>query len=162
MTKKLDKYIIDVDYDYETGEEHTTVLKTDQTQNMENWETLVITMYVHHSIFKNVVAELNKLDNINEQLKKSVKRQQSSNEECAKLIQEQQKENEKLKVRIDTFIEGNRTLQARLKEVSIENKNTKAVLEDFMDILNKIQVNPTDEKLLNVARDMLQNMGVIE
>lgn len=133
MTGKLDKYIIDVDYDYETGEEHTTVLKTDQTQNMENWETLVIAMYVHHSIFEDVVAELNRLN----------------------------EENQKLTLRINTFTEGNKTLQARLKEVSTENKNTKAVLEDFMDILNKIQMNPTDEKLLNIARDMLQNMGYV-
>ena len=88
MTGKLDKYIIDVDYDYETGEEHTTVLKTDQ--NMENWETLVIALYVHHSIFEDVVAELNRLN----------------------------EENQKLTLRINTFIEGNETLQARLKEVS--------------------------------------------
>ena len=73
--------------------------------------------------------------------------------------EELKKENKKLKVRINTFTEGNKTLQARLKEVSTENKNTKAVLKDFMDILNKIQVNSTDGKLLNVARDMLQHMG---
>lgn len=72
------------------------------------------------------------------------------------------KENKQLTLRINTFTEGNKTLQARLKEMDVENKNIKAVLEDFMDILNKIQVNPTDEKLLNIARDMLQNMGVIE
>ena len=34
----------------------------------------------------------------NEQLKKSIKRQQGSNNECAKLIKEQQKENEQLKI----------------------------------------------------------------
>lgn len=44
-----------------------------------------------------VVVELNKLDEENEQLKKSVKRQQGSNNECAKLIEKQQKENEQLK-----------------------------------------------------------------
>jgi len=44
-----------------------------------------------------LVDLLNQLNDENEQLKKSVKRQQSSNNECAKLIKEQQKENEQLK-----------------------------------------------------------------
>jgi hypothetical protein len=41
-----------------------------------------------------------------------------------------------------------------------ENKNTKAVLNDFMSILNRLQANPTNNKLLGISRDMLQNMGV--
>ena len=44
-----------------------------------------------------IVDLLNKLNDKNEQLKKSVKRQQDSNNGCAKLIKEQQKENEQLK-----------------------------------------------------------------
>ena len=47
-----------------------------------------------------IVDLLNKLNDKNEQLKKSVKRQQDSNNECAKLIKEQQKENEWLKSEI--------------------------------------------------------------
>jgi len=73
MTKKFDKYIINVDYDSETGEEHTDVLKTDGTQNMENWEPLVVTMYMHHSIFENLVVELNKLYEEKEQLAEEIK-----------------------------------------------------------------------------------------
>ena len=49
---------------------------------------------IHNS---EVVEMLNELSDENEQLKKSVKRQQDSNNECAKLIKEQQKENEQLK-----------------------------------------------------------------
>lgn len=44
-----------------------------------------------------IVDLLNKLNDKNEHLKKSVKRQQDSNNGCAKLIKEQQKENEQLK-----------------------------------------------------------------
>ena len=43
-----------------------------------------------------IVDLLNKLNGVNEQLRKSVKRQQSSNNECAKLIETQQKEIEQL------------------------------------------------------------------
>ena len=50
---------------------------------------------------KKCSEELNALNDENEQLKKSVKRQQSSNDECAKLIKEQQKENEQLKAEIN-------------------------------------------------------------
>ena len=46
--------------------------------------------------YKSICDRLNKLAKENEQLKKSIKRQQGSNNECAKLIEEQQKENEQL------------------------------------------------------------------
>ena len=45
--------------------------------------------------------------------------------------------------------------------LEMELKNTQNVLFDFMDILNKLQANPTDEKLGNIARDMLQINGVV-
>lgn len=48
----------------------------------------------------------------------------------------------------------------KLNELHEENQNTKAILNDFMSILNRLQANPTDKKLLGIARDMLQNMGV--
>ena len=38
--------------------------------------------------------------------------------------------------------------------------NLNGILEDFMNITNRLQANPNDETLLNVARDMLQNMEV--
>lgn len=47
-----------------------------------------------------------------------------------------------------------------LFKVQEENRNTKAVLQDFMEILNRLQSDPNDEQTLGVARDMLQNMGV--
>ena len=45
----------------------------------------------------------------------------------------------------------------RLKK---EKTNVEAVLRDFMDICNRLQANPTDERILGVVRDMLQNMDV--
>lgn len=50
---------------------------------------------------------------------------------------------------------------AKIKELAKENENTKSVLDDFMWILNVLQANPNDTKRLEVARDMLQNMGVL-
>ena len=47
-----------------------------------------------------------------------------------------------------------------LFKVQAENRNTKAVLEDFMEILNRLQSDPNNQQTLGVARDMLQNMGV--
>lgn len=107
-----------------------------------------------------VVERLNVLNDENEQLKKSIKRQQDSNNECAKLIEEQQKENEKLKVRINTFIEGNKTLQARLKEVSTENKNSiNKILQTYYDMNKEID---TDCQLvvLDMIKCIAMEMGV--
>ena len=52
-----------------------------------------------------VLDKLNELHNENEQLKKSVKRQQFSNEECSKYIEELSKENEQLKQEIQSIYE---------------------------------------------------------
>lgn len=57
------------------------------------------TVFENGKILKttDVVYLLNEIWNENEQLKKSIKRQQSSNEECSKYIEEVVKENEQLK-----------------------------------------------------------------
>ena len=55
-----EKYVLEVDIDYETGEEHCTVLKTDGTTNMANWIEIVSAMYTYHSILEPLVDELNK------------------------------------------------------------------------------------------------------
>ena len=60
MTEKLDKYILDVQIDNETSEEHCTVLKTDGTTNMANWIEIFSAMYTHHSILEPLIDELNK------------------------------------------------------------------------------------------------------
>lgn len=73
MTEKLDKYILDVQVDNETGEEHCTVLKTDGTTNMNDWITIISAMYTHHSVFESLIKELNNLSYENEQLKKQLK-----------------------------------------------------------------------------------------
>lgn len=51
-------------------------------------------------------------------------------------------------------------LQKESKQLKCGNKNLKAILNDFINICNRLQANPTDKQTLNVARDMLQNMGV--
>ena len=58
-----EKYVLEVDIDHETGEEHCTVLKTDGTTNMANWIEIVSAMYTHHSILEPLVDELNKIQN---------------------------------------------------------------------------------------------------
>lgn len=58
-----EKYVLEVDIDHETGEEHCTVLKTDGTTNMVNWIEIISAMYTHHSILEPLVNELNKIYN---------------------------------------------------------------------------------------------------
>ena len=58
-----EKYVLEVNTDHETGEEHCTVLKTDGTTNMANWTEIVSAMYTHHSILESLVDELNKIQN---------------------------------------------------------------------------------------------------
>ena len=45
------------------------------------------------------------------------------------------------------------------EQLKCGNKNLKSILNDFINILNRLQSNPNNEQTLNVARDMLQNMG---
>lgn len=45
------------------------------------------------------------------------------------------------------------------EQLKKENEQLKAILNDFINILNRLQSNPTDKQTLGVARDMLQNMG---
>ena len=47
----------------------------------------------------------------------------------------------------------------KMNELHEKNQNTQAVLNDFINICNRLQANPNDEQTLNVARDMLQNMN---
>lgn len=82
-----EQYILEVDIDNETGEEHCTVLKTDGTTNMANWIEIVSAMYTHHSILEPLVNELNKIQN-----------NYNNTEKCAIKLYE---ENEQLKQRND-------------------------------------------------------------
>ena len=50
-------------------------------------------------------------------------------------------------------------LEKENEQLKCGNKNLKAILNDFINILNRLQSNPTDKQTLGVARDMLQNMG---
>lgn len=51
-------------------------------------------------------------------------------------------------------------LETELKLLSCEKKNLENVLDDFINILNYLQAYPSDSHKRNVARDMIENMGV--
>jgi regulator of replication initiation timing len=67
-------------------------------------------------------------------------------------IQQLRTDNTKQKKKLNTAMKENEQLKCG-------NKNLKAILNDFINILNRLQCNPNNEQTLNVARDMLQNMG---
>lgn len=60
-----------------------------------------------------------------------------------------------------TLLNKQEQLLRSKKFLGMELECMQEVLFDFMNILNKLQANPTDEKLWNVARDMLQANGVV-
>ena len=47
-----------------------------------------------------------------------------------------------------------------LKELKVEYKRVSRILDDFMNIANRLQANPNDEVTQMIARDMLLMMGV--
>ena len=108
-----------------------------------------------------IVNELNRLNEENEQLKQAYTqlkhRHSLLHDECIdaecdrdryrKDISSLEKENEQLKSS-DT-----------ITDLETEIMNLKAILNDFINILNRLQSNPNDKQTLSVARDMLQNMG---
>lgn len=51
-------------------------------------------------------------------------------------------------------------LDKQKKQLRFEKLNTERVLSDFINMLNKLQANPNDERLLMNSRDMLVMMGV--
>ena len=53
------------------------------------------------------------------------------------------------------------SLEKENEQLKCENKNLKAILNDFINILNRLQSNPRDKQTVGVARDMLQNMGKV-
>jgi hypothetical protein len=50
-------------------------------------------------------------------------------------------------------------LQKENEQLKCGNKNLKSVLNDFINICNRLQANPNDKQTVAVARDMIQNMG---
>jgi len=46
-----------------------------------------------------------------------------------------------------------------LKELKTEYKRVSRILDDFMEIANKMQANPKDDSARMIARDMLIMMG---
>jgi regulator of replication initiation timing len=103
---------------------------------------------------KEVVDLLNELAEENEQLKSSdtITDLETEIMKLKTIIDQLRTDNTKLKKKLNTAMKENEQLKCG-------NKNLKAILNDFINILNRLQSNPNNEQTLNVARDMLQNMG---
>lgn len=86
-----------------------------------------------------------RLQRENEQLKKSVKRQQGSNNECAKLIEEQQKENEHLKKEVHILKEYiNKLLTKKYNHYeemkkTIRNKEAQRIYTNILKVIKDLQ-----------------------
>ena len=100
------------------------------------------------------VDEYNHLKEENEQLKSSdtITDLETEIMNLKTTIQQLRTDNTKQKKKLNTTMKENEQLKCG-------NKNLKATLNDFINILNRLQSNSTDKQTLAVARDMLQNMG---
>lgn len=136
--------------------------------------------------FEDIVPLLNKLHENNEQLKE--KNQKLNEEVCilqmdlckTKSYEQLEKDNKRLKQIYsqlkhrhnllhdecvdaecdrDSYRKDIESLEKENEQLKWGNENLKAILNDFINILNRLQSNPNNEQTLNVARDMLQNMG---
>ena len=76
------------------------------------------------------------------------------------LLNELTEEKEQLKHDATVLICSNQEYRKENEQLKCGNKNLKNILNDFINICNRLQANPADKQTLNVARDMLQNMGV--
>ena len=145
----LDKYVLEVNVDNETGEEHCTVLKTNGTTNMTNWIEILCAMYTHHSIIEPLVKELNKIyagyNNTekyaitlwkeNEQLKREIMTNMSSFKENNREKLRLEKENEQLKSRIDDYDVALKRLQDLTDKKLKENEQLKQEIETLQEQL---------------------------
>jgi regulator of replication initiation timing len=97
---------------------------------------------------------LNQLNDENEQLKSSdtITDLETEIMNLKTIIDQLRTDNTKQKKKLNTIMKENEQLKCG-------NKNLKATLNDFINICNRLQSNPNNEQTLNVARDMLQNMG---
>ncbi len=94
----------------------------------------------------------NSLVDENEQLKTDIRLHIDDSEKYRKLSLQFDNRNKEL-------ISENVLLEEENEQLKCGNKNLKATLNDFINILNRLQSNPNDKQILGVARDMLQNMG---
>lgn len=74
-------------------------------------------------------------------------------------LNELHEEKEQLQHDATILIQSNQDYRRENEQLKCGNKNLKATLNDFINICNRLQANPTDKQTLSVARDMLQNMG---
>jgi regulator of replication initiation timing len=129
-------------FNYDYHDEKIIDNQTGKTYDGDNYHMLVID------------GLLNQLNNENEQLKSSdtITDLETEIMNLKTIIDQLRTDNTKLKKKLNTAMKENEQLKCG-------NKNLKAILNDFINILNRLQCNPNNEQTLNVARDMLQNMG---
>jgi regulator of replication initiation timing len=107
-----------------------------------------------HEDYQDAITTLFKVKEENEQLKSSdtITDLETEIMKLKTTIQQLTNDNTKQKKKLNTIMKENEQLKCG-------NKNLKATLNDFINICNRLQSNPNNEQTLNVARDMLQNMG---
>jgi regulator of replication initiation timing len=129
-------------FNYDYHDEKIIDNQTGKTYDGDNYHMLVID------------GLLNQLNNENEQLKSSdtITDLETEIMNLKTTIQQLRTDNTKQKKKLNTTMKENEQLKCG-------NKNLKAILNDFINILNRLQSNPTDKQTVAVARDMLQNMG---
>ena len=113
-----------------------------------------------------VVNRLNEQHETNEQLRHDATILIQSNHDYRKENEELKQTNQKLYDDLQTCMSykslkmgENSILKKENEQLKCGNKNLKSILNDFINICNRLQANPNDKLTLNVARDMLQNMG---
>lgn len=136
--------------------------------------------YASHKSAFTFCELLNKLYEKNEQLKSDNKDYVKRYSELFDEYKKNKKENDQLEEAREYYQENFLTMKTERNQFKRENvllkfqlelqaeeneqlkcgnKNLKSILNDFINICNRLQANPTDKQTLAVARDMLQNMG---
>ena len=103
------------------------------SDNNQNIYDTVLKCYYSSIDAQKLCCVLNELNDVNNHLKRSVKRQQSSNYECSKLIEEQQKENQRLIKMLDNVANF------------MKKQNKDVPLDDFVEWWNTIATEGLDD-----------------
>lgn len=104
--------------------------------------------------------KLNNLSDENEQLKKSIKRQQLSNEECSKYIEEVAKENKQLKEQVEDLYESDKSLRKFASNMTLNYTGIcvpRKLFVKVITILKNIEHNDLVEDLSKESVDTSAN-----
>lgn len=157
-----EKYVLEVNTDHETGEEHCTVLKTDGTTDMNNWITIINALYTHHSILEPLVNELNKIYNGYSDTEKYAIKLWKENQQLKKENQRLSEQKHIYKQDWKHLCIDKELLDSENEQLKIRNKGKQAFIDkqdkiikllynqckDFKEILDDSNITyPIDERL---------------